>query len=221
MTMKTNEELQKNVQDAIKWEPLLHAAEIGVTVKDGVVTLTGSVDSYSKKTEAETAAQCVAGVNAVIEHIKVEFSGNGKKSDSDIATEVLNAFKFNWEIPKDDVKVKVENGWVTLEGTVDWNYQKEAAKKAILNLAGLMGISNSITIKSNSNESLEKLQVERAINRNWSLEDQEIDVKVAGHKVTLNGTVNSWYQKQEAEKLAWNTPGVWNVENELLVEYGN
>jgi len=127
--MKSNEVLQKEVQDAIKWEPLLNAAEIGVTVKDGVVSLTGTVDSYYKKSEAEDAAKKVAGVKAVVEKIEINSGDTGKTSDSDIATEVLNAFKWNWEIPGDKVKVKVEDGWVTLEGNLNWNYQREAAKK--------------------------------------------------------------------------------------------
>jgi osmotically-inducible protein OsmY len=143
--MKTNAELQKDVQDAIKWEPLLNAAEIGVTVKDGVVTLTGIVDSYSKKTEAEDAAKNVAGVKAVVEKIEIKFNSRwAKKDDNEIATEVVNALKWNWQIPKDKIKAKVEKGWVTLEGELEWNYQKEAAQGAVKNLLGVMGVSNII-----------------------------------------------------------------------------
>ena len=127
--MKTNEVLQKDVQDAIKWEPLLNAAEIGVIVKDGLVTLTGTVDTYAKKSEAEEATKKVAGVKAVVEEIKVITCNCEKKSDTEIANEVMYALKWNWEIPKDKIQVKVENGWVTLNGELDWNYQKEAAKK--------------------------------------------------------------------------------------------
>ena len=119
--MKTNEILQKDVQDAIKWEPLLHAAEIGVIVKDGVVTLTGTVDSYAKKIEAEQAAKMVSGVKAVVEKIEIKYGNYGKKSDEDIANEIINAFKWNWSIPDEKIKVKVENGWVTLTGIVIWN----------------------------------------------------------------------------------------------------
>src|ERR1700733_3546912 len=122
--MKNNAELQKDVQDAIKWEPLLNAAEIGVTVKDGVVTLTGVVDSYSKKFEAEDAAKNVAGVKAVVEKIEIKFAGNiGRKDDNEIASEILNAYKWNWEVPDNKVKVKVEDGWVVLEGELQYNYQ--------------------------------------------------------------------------------------------------
>ncbi len=126
--MKTNEALQRDVQDAIKWEPLLNAAEIGVTVKDGVVTLSGTVDSYPKKIEAEAAAERVAGVRAVIECINVQGGTPSKKDDAEITKQLLKAFKWNWKIPENDVKVLVENGWVTLQGVFNWNYQKDAAK---------------------------------------------------------------------------------------------
>jgi osmotically-inducible protein OsmY len=218
--MKTNAELQRDVQDAIKWEPLLNAAEIGVTVKDGMVTLTGTVDSYSKKSEAENAAKNVAGVKTVVEKIDVKYSNNGaKKDDNEIATEIVNAFKWNWRIPNDKVKVRVEKGWVTLEGELEFNYQREAAKDAVKNLLGVTGVSNDITIKSEIQDQIEKRDIENAFKRNWSLNDRDITVKVSGHKVTLTGTVNSSYQKSEAGLAAWNAPGVWTVNNELFVSY--
>jgi len=217
--MKNNEELQRDVQNAIKWEPLLHAAEIGVTAKDGVITLTGTVDGYIKKVEAENAAKNVSGVKAVVEKIEINFGGYGKKNDNEIAKEVLNAYKFNWEVPEDRVKVKVENGWVTLEGQLEWNYQKEAAKKAVNTLDGVIGVTNNITIKSETHDDVEKSDIENALERNWSIDDQDISVKVSGNKVTLNGTVESFYQKDEAERIAWNAPGVWSVDNELVIEY--
>jgi osmotically-inducible protein OsmY len=219
-TMKTNEELQKDVQNAIKWEPLLHAAEIGVSVKDGVVTLTGNVDSYTKKTEAENAAKNVMGVKIVVEKIVVKFDSSwAKKDDNDIASEILNAYKWNWEVPNDKVKVKVENGWVTLEGELNWNYQKTAAKDAVSKLMGVTGVFNNITIKSESQDKVEKDDIVDALNRNWSLREQDIEVEVSNHKVTLSGTVNSWYQKDEAARIAWSAKGVWTVENELEIEY--
>lgn len=217
--MKSNEELQKDVQKAISWEPLLSAAEIGVTAKDGVVTLTGTVDTYAKKIEAETAAKNVAGVTALAEEIKIKFESYGKKDDGDIAKEVVNAYKWNWEVPSDKVKVKVEAGWVTLEGELEWNYQKEAAKKAINSLDGVMGVTNNITIKSETKDAVEKRDIENALERNWSIDEHDIKVKVAGNKVTLNGRVDSFYQKDEAERIAWNAPGVWSVDNELVIEY--
>jgi osmotically-inducible protein OsmY len=218
--MKNNAELQKMVQDAIKWEPLLNAAEIGVTAKDGIVTLTGVVDSYAKKTEAEQATKNVVGVKAVVEKIEVKFTSlAAKKDDNEIAKEVLNAFRWNWEVPNDGVKVKVEDGWVTLEGELQWNYQKEAARNAIKNLMGVLGVTNNIKIKSKSLDKLEQADIESALRRNWSINDSDISVVVNENKVRLSGTVNSFYQKEEAGRIAWNAPGVWMVDNEIVVEY--
>ena len=198
----------------------MNAAEIGVTVKDGVVTLTGAVDNYTKKTEAENATKNVAGVKAVIEKIEVRYSnGYGKTSDSEIASEILNAFKWNWRVPNDKVKIKVENGWVTLSGELEYSYQSEGARDAAKNLLGVLGVSNNITIKSSLMESTEKEDIEAALRRNWSIYDNDINVSVSGHKATLTGTVDSWYQKDEAGRLALNAPGIWNVENELVVDY--
>ncbi len=217
--MKTNEMLQKDVQDAIKWEPLLNAAEIGVTAKDGVISLTGTVDSYSKKLEAENAAKNVAGVKAIVEKIEIKFISSWQKSNADIANEVLTALKGRWEVPNDKVKVKVENGWITLEGELSWNFQKLAAKDALTHLQGVRGVTNNIKIISETHDAIEKADVEKALARNWSINNQDVNVKVAGTKVTLTGTVSSWYQKEEAGKIAWNTPGINNVDNELAIEY--
>lgn len=217
--MKNNAELQKDVQDAIQWEPLLNAAEIGVTVNDGVVTLTGVVDSYSKKLEAEDAVKNVTGVKALVEKIEVKFHNTWHKNDNELATDVLNALKTNWSVPADKVKVKVEDGWITLEGELPWNYQREAAKTAVHYLMGVKGVTNNIKIKAETHDAIEKKDVEAALERNWAINTEDIDVSVSGTKVTLTGTVNSWYQKAEAERLAWKTPGIWNVDNQLKVEY--
>lgn len=217
--MKTNEILQKDVQDAIKWEPLLHAAEIGVIVKDGVVTLTGTVDSYAKKIEAEQAAKMVSGVKAVVEKIEIKYGNYGKKSDEAIANEIINAFKWNWSIPDEKIKVKVENGWVTLTGIVIWNYQKEASNTAIKNLLGVVGVTNNIHIQSESKDKIEKLAIENALVRNWSINDDDIHIKVKENNVTLSGTVESYYEKDEAERIAWNAPGVTSVNNELELQF--
>src|ERR1700712_902782 len=159
--MKSNETLQKDIQEAIKWEPLLNAAEIGVTAKEGIITLTGSVDSYFKKSEAEDAAKNVTGVKAVVEKITVSFgTGLGKTEDNEIAREVLNAFKWSWEVPNNKVKIKVEKGWVTLEGEVAWNYQREAAVKAVTSLEGVTGVSSNIKIKADINDGIEKKDIE-------------------------------------------------------------
>ncbi len=217
--MKNNSDLQKDVQDAIKWEPLLNAAEIGVTAKDGIVTLTGTVDSYAKKLEAETAAKNVAGVTALVENIEIKFANSWSKTDNEVAAEVLSALKWNWQVPNDCVKVKVETGWVTLDGELPWNYQSDAAKEAVRFLNGVKGVTNNIKIKSESKDEIEKADVEAALNRNWTLSLRDIKVKAHGTKITLTGSVNSWFEKEEAARIAWNTPGVWTVENNLIVSY--
>jgi osmotically-inducible protein OsmY len=218
--MKTDSQLQSDVIAELKWEPLLREAEIGVSVKEGVITLTGTVDGYAKKAEAEDAVKRVVGVNAVVEKIEVKYGSDwGKKDDNEIATEIINAFKWNWEVPAGKVTARVEKGWVTLDGQVEWNYQSDAAKEAVVNLRGVIGVSNNIKIKSRTEDAIEKSEIERALKRNWSVSDTDIRVAVSGHKATLTGTVDSWYQKTEAERIAWKAPGVWNVGNELIVEY--
>ncbi len=217
--MKSNQELQTDVQNAIKWEPLLHAAEIGVTAKDGVVSLTGIVDSYPKKMEAENAAKKVIGVKALVERIEVKFPSSWSKTNEEIAKEVMVALQSSWSVPDDKVTVKVEDGWVTLSGELPWNYQKEAAKSAVNFLSGVKGVINNIKIKSDVHDEIEKEQVEDAIGRSFSVDDGDIEVSVSGTTVTLSGTVDSWYQKEEAGRIAWNTPGIWHVKNELAVDY--
>jgi osmotically-inducible protein OsmY len=217
--MKTNEELQTDVENAIKWEPLLHAAEIGVIVKDGVVSLTGIVDSYAKKLEAERATKKVIGVKALVEKIEVKFPSAWSKTNAEIASAVVEALKSNWSVPKDKVTVKVEEGWVTLEGELPWNYQKEAAKDAVNFLMGVKGVSNNITIKAESHDAIEQKDVVDAIARSWAIDDSDINVAVSGTTVTLTGTVDSWYQREEAGRIAWKTTGIWHVKNELEVDY--
>jgi len=217
--MKSNHELQTDVENAISWEPLMHSAEIGVTAKDGVVSLTGVVDSYAKKMEAENAAKKVIGVKSVVEKIEVKFPSNWSKTNEEIAKEVVTALESNWSVPKDKVTSTVENGWVTLEGELPWNYQKEAAKNAVNHLLGVKGVANNIKIKSNTHDEIEKQDVEDAIARSFSIDDCDINVSVSGTTVTLTGTVDSWYQRDEAGRIAWNTPGIWHVKNELAVDY--
>jgi osmotically-inducible protein OsmY len=217
--MKTNEQLQKDVQDAIKWQPLLKAAEVGVTAKDGVVSLTGIVSSFTKKLEAEKAAKGVMGVKAVVEDIHVKFANDLNKTDLDLANEVLSGMKWNWSIPNDKIQVKVEDGWVTLDGAVEWNYQRDAAKNSATDLIGVKGVINNIKVNSLSADMVEQEAIEKALSRSWMIDDHNIQVKVKGNKVVLRGAVESLFEKDEATRLAWNAPGVNEVDNELAVVY--
>lgn len=217
--MKSNERLQQDVEDAIKWEPSLHAAEIGVTVKDGIVTLSGTVDNYLKKLEAEHAAKSVTGVKAVVEKIEVRLPYTLVKSDQEIAANVVRALEDNWSVPDKKVKVKVENGWVYLDGTFSWDYQREAAKTAADKIPGVKGVINNITIKSDIHDKMEEKLIKDALKRHWSIKADDINVSVSGTAVTLTGVVSSIYQKEEAGRIAWKTPGIWHVVNNLVVEY--
>lgn len=215
--MKNNLELQEDVQNAIKWEPSINSSEIGVAVRDGVVTLSGTVDSYSKKLAAERATKNVIGVRAVAEDINIHYGNTFIKNDTEVASEVLSAWKNDWEVPDRQIKVRVENGWVNLEGEVIWMFQKQAAKNAITNLTGVKGVTNGITLKSESKDTVEKEDITRALDRNWSINGHDIKVEVNQNNVKLTGKVHSLYQMEEAGRLAWNTPGVNHVENELAV----
>jgi osmotically-inducible protein OsmY len=145
--MKSNEQLQKDVMDALKWEPQLHAAEIGVIVHEGIVTLMGTVNNYNKKIAAESATKNVAGVKAVIEKIEVRYNHSGNKTDDEFAIDVLKSLKNHWNVPDERIKVEVEDAWITLNGDVTWNYQREAAKDAIENIPGIKGVTNNIKIR--------------------------------------------------------------------------
>ncbi len=217
--MKNNAELQKDVEDALKWEPMLNDAEIGVTVKDGIVTLTGTVDNFSKKMQAEDAAKNVVGVKVVVEKIEVRIITSWNKSDDEIAAEVVYALKWNWAIPNTKVIAIVKDGWVTLEGDLNWEYQRVAVKEAVANLLGVKGVINNTTLDPQYKDAIEAKEIKRALDRHWSLNARDIKVDVSGPKVTLNGTVKSMYQKSEASKIAWKAPGVGLVANDLVVEH--
>ncbi|MDR4951277.1 BON domain-containing protein [Chryseobacterium sp. ES2] len=217
--MKTNTELQKNVQDAIKREPLLHAAEIGVTAKDGVVALTGVVDHYAKKIEAENAAKKVIGVKVLVENILVKSPDSLSITDDEIAKEILKTFKSNALIPENKIKVIVENGQVTLEGELQWDYQREITQNSIRYLSGVKGVINHIKIISDIMDDIKQKDIEHAMNMNWAFYNNDVHIQVSGATVILTGTVNSWYQKEEAGRIAWKTPGIRHVDNRLLVDY--
>lgn len=215
---KSDDILHKEVVEAIKWEPLLSSNEIDVSVNNGIVNLGGTVDNYTQKKEAEQAVKNIAGVKAVIDDVKVDLYFSAVKSDTDITASVLKALRENWAVPDHRIHVTVENGWVTLEGILHWNFQRKAADNAIRYLAGVRGVIDKIKIEAEIKNEIGKEIVEKALKRSWILDVGKILVRVEGKTIYLSGIVDSLFQKEEAERIAWNTPGVWYVDNELVVE---
>ncbi|MGE6354909.1 BON domain-containing protein [Flavobacterium sp. NPDC079362] len=215
---KSNDVLREEVVEAIKWEPLLSSNEIDVSVQDGIVTLGGTVDNYTQKREAEQAVKNIAGVKAIVDDMKVDLFFSAIKSDTDIALSVIKALRENWAVPDHRIQVTVENGWVTLEGILHWNFQRKAADNAIRYLPGVRGVIDQIKIEAEIKNELGKEIVEKALSRSWILDVNNIKVRVEGKTIYLSGIVDSLFQKEEAERIVWNTPGVWYVDNELVVD---
>jgi osmotically-inducible protein OsmY len=217
--MKNDVDLQRDVFDELKWEPAVHSTDIGVIVKDGVVTLEGVVDSYPEKWAAERAAKRVSGVKALALELEVKLPGSGKQTDADIAEAAENALKWDVLVPQDRIKVTVEKGFLTLEGQVDWEFQRSAAKRAVQYLTGVKGVANEITVKPKVAPTDVKAQIEAALKRNAILDAQQIKVQADGGKVTLRGNVRSWAERDEAEAAAWAAPGVNEVTDFIAVKY--
>ncbi|MGB9120707.1 MAG: BON domain-containing protein [Candidatus Angelobacter sp.] len=215
--MKTNTQLQFDVLDELQYEPSVDAAEIGVTAKDGIVTLAGNVKSYVEKWSATRATERVNGVKAVVDELQVRLPDVHLRTDEDLARAVLNALKWDVTVPDDRIKVKIEHGYITLEGNVDYKYQETSAIKAVRNLAGVKGITNLITVKPQATPSEVKRKIEGAFRRTAELDAQRIKVDVHDNKVTLRGIVHSWAERDEAERAAWSAPGIAFVEDKLIV----
>jgi osmotically-inducible protein OsmY len=217
MEMKSDSELQKDVLAELQWEPSVKANDIGVIVKDGVVTLTGNVDSFSEKWESEHAALRVSGVRAAANEIEVKLPGDYERTDEDIALEVTSALKWNSLVPEKRIRAVVEDGWVTLKGEVEWLYQKSSAETAVRHLIGVRGVINEVTIKPRVMPSEVKGKIEAAFKRHAALDAQGIQVETNAGKVTLRGKVHSWAERDEAWQAAWSAPGVNEVKDNLTI----
>ena len=217
ISTRTDEQIQTDVLEELKWDTRVRPNEIGVAVKDGIVTLTGWVDSYLKKMAAEEAAHRVPGVKAVANDIEVRLPGFAERTDTDLAAAVLNALRWDAAIPTGKVDVTVSQGWVTLKGEVDYAFQKRDAERAVRRLSGVKGVSNLIVVKPQVFPSDLKQQIERALVRNAETDARNITIEVEGSKVILRGTVRSYAEKQAAEDTVWAAPGVTDVENRIVV----
>jgi osmotically-inducible protein OsmY len=219
--MRTDTELQHAVMEELTWEPSVDAAEIGVSAESGIVTLRGMVKSLPQKWAAEKAAQRVSGVKAVTDEIVVKLPGDGELSDTEIARAVVNALDWNASVPRGRVKVVVAHGWVTLEGTVQFHYERVAAEYAVRGLIGVKGVTDLISVKPPQTSPKDiKQRIEQAFERAADLDAEMISVEAKDGKVTLRGTVDSWAEREQAELAAWAAPGVSHVKNEILIASG-
>jgi len=215
--MKTDTQLQQDVMAELKWEPSVHASQIGVEVKDGVVTLAGEVSSYLEKWGAERAVQRVVGVRALAIDMTVKLSQMGKRTDTDIAASARNVLSWTNSVPIDTVQVLVEDGWITLSGEVVWNYQRSDAADRVRLLPGVRGVSNQISIKSRASAIVVKSEIEDAIKRRATSDTKTIVVDVTGGDVTLTGTVRSWTERDLVVHSAWGSPGVRQVFDRMTI----
>jgi osmotically-inducible protein OsmY len=215
--MKNDKDLQHDIMEDLRWDPSIDASKIGVAASNGVVTLTGGVPSYFQKQVAERVAQRVAGVRAVANDIEVQLPSAVQKTDAGIASTALNALKWSASVPDENIKVSVTKGWVTLEGNVEWNYQREASEKAVEALIGVKGVTNRISVSPHIKSQEVKSEIKAALHRYAELESRNIEVDAADSTVTLRGSVRSWAERKEAENAAWMAPGVTQVKNEIVV----
>jgi osmotically-inducible protein OsmY len=214
----TDLDIKRLVEVELNWEPMIKsAAAIGVRVKDGVVTLVGPVESYSEKLAAEQTALRISGVKAVANELEVKLPNTSERTDEEIARTAANTLEWTASVPKDKVKITVDKGWITLKGSVDWQYQRAAAEDAVRNLWGVKGVLNLIEVRPSVSQTVVKQKIEDALKRDAELDAQRIQVETAGSKVILKGTVHSWFERKEAERVAWEAPGVTQVENEIAV----
>jgi osmotically-inducible protein OsmY len=216
--MEGDRELQRSVIDELGWEPGVKAAEIGVSVKDGVVTLSGNVDSYPEKWAAQGCVKGLLGVTSVADEIEVRLPGASEYIDADIARAAENVLDWNVSVPNGRLKLTVEKGWITLEGAVDWQFQRVTAEKALRHLFGVRGISNQIVMVPQTTPVEVAARIEAAMKRSAKVDAQAIKVTLLDNKITLSGKVRSWAEREEAVRAAWAAPGVFEVTDQLRIE---
>jgi osmotically-inducible protein OsmY len=215
--MKSDSEIEKDVKAEMQWDPDLDATDIAVSVQKGVVTLTGFVKSYTDRYEAEAAAKRVAGVIAVANDIEVRMPSVDERPDPEIARDAAAAVKSQLPISSENIKIIVKNGWVTLEGQVEWQYQRQTAENVVRRIKGVKGVSNTILLKPRAEPTEVKRKIQEALRRSAEVDANRIEVEARGGEVVLKGTVRSWIEREEAERAAWAAPGVTKVEDRIVV----
>ena len=219
-TDKSDTEIKNDVLLELKYEPSVKVTDIGVLVKDGTVTLNGFATSYGEKYDAVKTAKRVGGVRAIANDIEVKFPESMKRNDGDIAAAAANNIEWlSWNLPGKNVQITVTDGWVTLEGQVEWWYQKDAAENTVRYISGVKGVSNLITIKSKVTTAKVEAAIRSSFERSALLDAKKIEVETSGSKVTLTGKVRNHAEREEAERVAWAAAGVSTVDNELTVEW--
>ena len=215
--MKTDAQLKKDITDELEWDPSINATHVGVAVQKGVVTLTGHIETYAEKAAIERVVQRVEGVRAIALELDVKLAPNHQRSDTELAEAVQNALTAQALVPAERLSMKVEHGWVTLSGEVDWDYQRSNAERVVHQLMGVVGVSNRITLKPKTIPTDINNRIKDALARQAEREARNIEVSIAGSTVTLRGTVHSWAERNAAQGAAWSAPGITLVVNEVKV----